>query len=374
MGGGWQIRHWLDNIIWIGRWQRRLRRAPKLAKPRATRPAVRRIVRQVQSDVGSVAPDRNARGNIVFRDFFGLRLAFADRILTEFDALDGEPYTFIGDPRKLFDAPDPTRCLRDQYGIDSVANTIIGMTSAQGGWYRAVARLKSVGFQSFVIMLDPKRNERLVAKRATIQIHAIKAIFIPNYKSAYASFRQFCFGNFAEFEHHDRERSDSLNVVIDLSDPYYKQYFTFSIIRHPISRFKSLYFDKFCRADSHKNHTVFLMPVRSLLDKDQLTPGDVLNFISEVPDEFSDAHWKSQYFNTTHDGRPLVDSYVRMEHMDEDFEEIARRVHFRFALPKVLSTAKIARNHEHRLDFEQEVIRDKLVRRYPDDFLRLGYA
>jgi hypothetical protein len=255
-----------------------------------------------------------------------------------------------------------------------VADGTVGMTSARGGWYRAVANLKSLGVRSFVIMLDPKRNERLVAKRVAIPINAIKTIFIPNYKCGYASFRHFCFGNFAEFKYHDAERSDSLNQIIDFSQTSADRYFTFSIIRDPVSRFRSLYFDKFCRTDSENNYNLFRKPFCSLLEKDQLTPSDVLSFISEIPDEFSEAHWKSQYFNTTHDGRPLVDSYVRIEHIEEDFDEISRKLHFPFALPKTLSTAEIARAHKYRSHFERESLRRRLARRYPDDFLRLGYA
>lgn len=340
-------------------------RSAALGAARAASPTAQT---QPSTQRGLASPD------LYFRDFFGLRLAFADRIIKEYNPLDGKRYILIGNPRKLFDAPDPTRCLLAHYGIDSVAESIVGMTSAGGGWYRAVARLKSFGVQSFLIMLDPKRNERLVAKRVAIPINAIRTIFIPNYKCGYASFRQFCFENFAEFRDHDPDRSSSLNRLVDFSECGDDGHFVFSTIRHPVTRFRSLYFDKFCRMDDRVSYNSFHMPFCSLLETDQLTPNDVLDVISKIPDEFSDAHWKSQHFNTTHNGRTLVDYYVRMEHMEEDLDEISRRVSFRFDLPKVLSTANIAQNHEHRSHFERESIREKLMRRYPGDFLNLGYS
>jgi SAM-dependent methyltransferase len=312
--------------------------------------------------------------DLTFRAFFGLRLAFADRVLKKIDSLDGKRYIFIGNPRKLFDAPDPRSCLLDHYGINSVADSVVGMTSSYGGWYRAVARLKSLGVTSFVIMLDPARNERLVAKRMAIRINAIKTIFIPNYKCGFASFRRFCFDNFDEFNGYDRDNSSSLNQFIDFSNSDENRYFVFSIIRNPISRFKSLYFDKFCKPDNHINVKSFLAPFCSLLGKSNLTPNDVLDVIVEIPDEYSDAHWKSQYHNTTHHGRTLVDFYVRMEQIEEDLNALSGQVGFKFDLARSLSTAEIARSHRHNSHFEGTTIRERLLRRYPNDFSCLEYS
>ncbi|WP_157770190.1 sulfotransferase family 2 domain-containing protein [Ruegeria marisrubri] len=131
----------------------------------------------------------------------------------------------------------------------------------------------------------------------------------------------------------------SLREISAQSDPRQVEGFSFSVVRHPINRFRSFYLDKFCRGSGHHNHRDWLAVYQALLC--EVTPASVLQFVSSVPTGFEDPHWRSMRSNLFYGDRPLVDRIYTTSEIEQLATEISGYLGQKVAIPRALATERI---------------------------------
>ena len=202
------------------------------------------------------------------------------------------------------------------------------------------------------------------AKRPCIVIHSARVIFVPNFKCAYCSFAELFRQSFDEFS--AASSLSDLKSYTDLRDARYEGFFKFSIVRHPLRRALSCFRDKYERRTRHLNIANWQVPLLKLLEREAISFIDWLEFIASMPDEYSDPHWRSQYYTMhTEEGQQLVDAVYKLENLSEHQDELSERVGISAQLQRLNSTTPT---------FEPDGTALSIVkRRYEKDFEAFNY-
>lgn len=178
---------------------------------------------------------------------------------------------------------------------------------AFGSWFRSLAALKLAGLSRATIQLPRRQNFKLQPLRTAIVVNEWKALFLPVYKCGSSSFRRFVHDHAAEHADKDDSNSTSLNSTLNPRDPMFANFFRFAFARDPEDRFLSFYKEKILRSTSEKNRLFYAEPIRVLMDVPTLRAVDVMRFISYIPPEFCDPHFKPQHLTLKYQNVPLVD-------------------------------------------------------------------
>ena len=166
--------------------------------------------------------------------------------------------------------------------------------------------------------------------------------FVPNYKCGYSSMRKLFCDEFPSCERKSLESgrsSSALNQRISIAA--LRDYFKFSIIRDPASRFSSFFADKFYRGNEHHNRSKFLAVYSTLLGPSGLTPWGVLELVSKIPASFADPHWLPVYDNLFLDGVPLVDAIYDIRSTNLLVKDLAKYLDRPIEMPHVLKSGHL---------------------------------
>jgi hypothetical protein len=231
----------------------------------------------------------------------------------------------------------------------------------QSNWIQTAWRFLESGFKSLHVLpiFDPRHT-----KRTCIVIHSARVIFVPNFKCAYSSFAELFRRSFDEFS--AATSLSDLKSYTDLRDARYEGFFKFSVVRHPLRRAMSCFKDKYGPHSRDFNIENWQIPLLKLLEREAISFIDWLEFIAPMPDEYSDPHWRSQYYTMhTEDGQQLVDAVYKLEHLSEYHDELSERLGVSAQLQRLNSTTPT---------FEPDDKASAIVKqRYENDFLAFGY-
>ena len=201
-------------------------------------------------------------------------------------------------------------------------------------------------------------------KRTCIVIHSARVIFVPNFKCAYCSFAELFRQKLAEFA--GVRALSEMKSYTDLLDAKYRGFFKFSVVRNPMRRAVSCFKDKYERSEGHPNIVNWQTPLRRLLGREEISFIDWLEFIASMPDEYSDPHWRSQYYTMhTNDGRPLVDAVYKLERLSDHEEELSERLGVPAQLQRLNATTPTFEPDSRAVEIAK--------RRYEKDFLAFDY-
>jgi hypothetical protein len=230
----------------------------------------------------------------------------------------------------------------------------------QSDWIQSAWRFLESGCNSLYVLpiFDASHT-----KRPCIVINSARVIFVPNFKCAYCSFAELFRQSFDEFS--TTISLSEMKSYTDLRDASYEDFFKFSVVRHPLSRAMSCFKDKYERK-RHLNIMNWQVPLLKLLRREAISFIDWLNFIASMPDEYSDPHWRSQYYTMhTDDGRELVDAVYKLEYLSEYQDELSERLGVTAHLQRLNSTTPT---------FEPDDKALAIVKaRYEKDFLAFNY-
>jgi hypothetical protein len=231
----------------------------------------------------------------------------------------------------------------------------------QSNWIQTAWRFLESGCTSLHVLpiFDPSHT-----KRTCIVIHSARVIFVPNFKCAYSSFAELFRQSFNEFS--KAASLSDLKSYPDLLDDRYKGFFKFSVVRNPLRRAVSCFTDKYEGHDRDLNVVNWKIPLLRLLERQEISFIEWLEFVALMPDEYSDPHWRSQYYTMhTNDGQQLVDAVYKLEHISEHQEELSERLGISVQLQQLNSTMPTFEPDSEALAIVKE--------RYEKDFLAFNY-
>jgi hypothetical protein len=231
----------------------------------------------------------------------------------------------------------------------------------QSNWIQTAWRFLESGCRSLHVLpvFDPSHT-----KRTCIVIHSARVIFVPNFKCAYSSFAELFRQSFDEFS--KAASLPDLKSYADLLDDTYKGFFKFSVVRNPLRRAVSCFKDKYEPHNRDLNLENWQIPLLKLLEREKISFVDWLKFIASMPDEYSDPHWRSQYYTMhTDDGQQLVDAIYKLEHLCEHQDELSDRLGVSARLQRLNSTTPTFEPDGRALDI--------VKRRYEKDFRTFDY-
>lgn len=158
--------------------------------------------------------------------------------------------------------------------------------------------------------------------RQAVVSHKHKFVYVPNTKVAHTSFRH-ALGEFSE---------NGLEVI-DFTQPEYEDYYKFSVVRSPDSRFVSMYNDKI----GNEEYCSFFRNIVS----GEITFSNVLRAIVSVKHGAGDPHWVPQAYSVWSPNRGLVvDRLFRLERLQESLEALSDDLKIRITLPKLNKSKK----------------------------------
>lgn len=153
--------------------------------------------------------------------------------------------------------------------------------------------------------------------------------------------------------------------------PKYADYWKFAFVRNPYDRLVSCYSEKI-REDGPKG--LFVDGVsRVLLRYGTFSRGmpfaAFAKAVSEIPDEDSDIHFRSQTAILSDErGRLRPDFVGKFERLPEDVARVGERLEARLELPHLLKS----RRSDPGAYYDEETV-EVVRRRYADDFRNFGY-
>lgn len=101
-------------------------------------------------------------------------------------------------------------------------------------------------------------------------------------------------------------------------------YYRFSFVRNPLTRLYSCYRDKVVNAQQRRDRCT-LSPYRIHFG---MSFEDFIERVAEIPDKYSDQHFRSQSALLVHRGELLVDYWGKLERFAEDWEVLSARFGF----------------------------------------------
>jgi hypothetical protein len=150
------------------------------------------------------------------------------------------------------------------------------------------------------------------------------------------------------------------NDLLKLNDDY----FTFSFVRHPVSRLYSCYRNKLDSQSGLKKPSLYFK-------KYGLIPGisfeEFANRVCEIPDDLSDRHFRSQSSFLCFQGSVIPSFVGKLETINADWAEVSKKTGLG-SLPQKNTTG----GSKH-LDISPD-LRNKIYRRYEEDFCAFEYS
>tara|TARA_R110002124_G_scaffold190339_1_gene357599 strand:- start:1386 stop:2345 length:960 start_codon:yes stop_codon:yes gene_type:complete len=256
-------------------------------------------MKKSSKQISASQPSKLPAADGEYCDIYGMRVRF----LRGNDAGDGKPFA-VG-----VSAPWDER-LRLAYEFAATGAEAI-VPNALGSWYRSLAALKVAGVRQATIIIPHHNNFLVSPERTAVIVNEVRAIFLPIYKSGTSSFRALAHAHFAEFSDRDVMNSTSLSSAIDPRDPIFAAYKKFTFIREPMQRFGSFFRDKLMVAEGSPNHETFANPIAILMDR-HLDAKTAAEFITSMPQEFCDPHYKPQWLTLTFKNEVLADYIFRL--------------------------------------------------------------
>jgi len=103
-----------------------------------------------------------------------------------------------------------------------------------------------------------------------------------------------------------------------------EQYYLFSFVRNPLMRLYSCYRDKVVNAEQRRKRCTF-SPYRIHFG---MSFEDFIERIAQIPDRYSDQHFRSQTGLLYHKGELLVNYVGKLEQFADDWEQVSARYEF----------------------------------------------
>ena len=206
------------------------------------------------------------------------------------------------------------------------------------------------------------RSRYQLEANAAILIPKLKLVYTPIPKAANRSIKHAL----AETIHMQYQLSSHKAnwQVVDVNQLPFKDYYHFTVVRNPIERLISCYFQKF-HHPFRKPNRIFWKYGKAI--QTEMSFQDFAEFVIQTPDKYSDRHFKSQYLLLGKD-ISAYDSIIRIENMEDEWEKLR----IKFNLPPLTH-----QNRAHRqcaeLNLEDELV-SKLYHRYKEDYNILGYV
>ena len=155
---------------------------------------------------------------------------------------------------------------------------------------------------------------------------------------------------------------------VPAGDPALKNFFRFTFVREPCSRFESFFRSKVHNLTNERIRPRFAgMGIRAGMSMD-----DVLDLVDAIPAAELDPHLVPQNRLVFSGEKPRVDFIGRMENMAEGLAEIAARTGARLDPPRLNVTVGTP-DRDLRKPLT-EAVRARLARLYAEDFARFGYT
>lgn len=160
----------------------------------------------------------------------------------------------------------------------------------------------------------------------------------------------------------------------NLLDKKFKDYFSFTFVRNPWDRLLSCYMNKIKneagRTNGYKDGILSsLLPRYGDAFHAKMPFEEFVEKISEIPDEKSDEHFRSQYtFVYDKKGNKVVDFVGRFENFDKDFDFISEKIGH-----KLEKFYEGKTKHKPYQEYYNEKTKELITKRYKKDIEIFGY-
>jgi hypothetical protein len=229
-------------------------------------------------------------------------------------------------------------------------------------------------------LLDPSslQEVRWHVVHQNILLEDYKAIYIPILKAACSTLKKICADLLAmPIPMHDIAEEIHL-LHFPCAKKYkikddYSDYFKFAFVRNPWSRLVSCYNDKINYDKGHvyeryDNSFINYLKKMKVFSR-EMSFDRFVEVICDIPDEFAEAHFRSQYtFLTDQNGNILTDFIGYFEHLHADFEFISKKLGTNIELPHIRQGK--ARSYT---DYYTNKSVRLVERRYEQDIEMFGY-
>jgi len=151
------------------------------------------------------------------------------------------------------------------------------------------------------------------------------------------------------------------------------KYFKFSFVRNPYDRIVSCWKNKV--QNPQVRETVGNNMYMGFYKYDNIVGGmtfkEFVKSISELPDEESNSHFKSQYtFLTDKNGKLFVDFIGKFENLEKDYKKMCKRIGVK-KIPKLEHKRRSKRKHYR--EYYDEKTKKLITERYKKDLELFGY-
>jgi hypothetical protein len=248
----------------------------------------------------------------------------------------------LSEQRSLSDQGAFEAALRDKSAEPGGRVSTLLVQNSGGSWLSVAAQSARMGIAHLHVWQPFKSDLLSTDKRVVMVATESDLCFVPNYKCGYSSMRELFCDEFPSCERKSLESgrsSSALNQRISIGA--LRDYFKFSIIRDPASRFSSFFADKFYRAKGHNNRSKFLAVYSTLLGPSGLNPWGVLELVSKIPAPFADPHWLPVYDNLFLHGVPLVDAIYDIRSTNLLVKDLAKHLNRPIEMPHVLKSGHL---------------------------------
>ena len=211
-----------------------------------------------------------------------------------------------------------------------------------------------------------------------IVLDKYKAIYIPIPKAACSTLKSIC-ADLLGMETPTNDVAEEIHLMDFPAAKKYKihkkyvDYFKFAIVRNPWSRLVSCFNDKINYERGHvyeRYENTFIEYLKKMKAfSEDMTFERFVEVICDIPDEYAEAHFRSQYlFLTDERGNFLPDFVGKFEELDVAFETISNKLSVNIPLPHIRQGKK--RNY---FSYYNNKTSKYVERRYERDIKMFGY-
>lgn len=205
-----------------------------------------------------------------------------------------------------------------------------------------------------------------------ILIREYRAIYFPIPKVASSSLKKYISNLIATkrkdrlkiFDRHNEFQFLDFPHIKKSSLKYYSDFFKFAFVRSPYERLYSCYKNFIGKNHIRRNFEIY----------GSFWPGmtfkEFVYAVSEIPDEISDGHFKSQHqFLIDNGGNLIVDFVGNVENLNEDLREICNRTGMPY---RRLSEENKRNPRKDKIEYDEET-KNLVRKRYKKDIELFGY-